>query len=112
MRTSDRILIWTCVSAEITESIPEFDARCEEKAHLCKNGNDMARQPPGQHVELGVQELQVTSIVLVSAVLASLAAGVLLAYGLCVAMFLIFRMHARQVREMRVVARQAGAVQS
>jgi hypothetical protein len=38
-------------------------------------------------------------IVLVSAVLASLAAGVLVAYGVCIAMFGAFRMHARQVAE-------------
>lgn len=34
---------------------------------------------------------------LVCAVLASLAAGVLAAYGVCVAMFGFFRLHARQV---------------
>jgi hypothetical protein len=34
---------------------------------------------------------------LVCAVLASLAVGVLVAYGVCVAMFGIFEMHARQV---------------
>jgi uncharacterized protein (DUF2062 family) len=39
----------------------------------------------------------VTSIMLVCAVLASLAVGVLLAYGICIAMFRIFRMHAQQV---------------
>jgi len=39
----------------------------------------------------------VTSIVLVCAVLASLAAGVLVAYGVCYAMFALFRIHARQV---------------
>ncbi len=38
-----------------------------------------------------------SSIVLVSAVLASLAAGVLVAYGVVVAMFGVFRIHARQV---------------
>ena len=38
-----------------------------------------------------------SSIVLISAVLAALAAGVLLAYGICLAMFGLFRMHARQV---------------
>jgi hypothetical protein len=37
------------------------------------------------------------SIVLVCAVLASLAAGVLLAYALCHTMFALFRIHARQV---------------
>lgn len=37
------------------------------------------------------------SIVLISAVLASLASGVLVAYWICMAMFGIFRMHARQV---------------
>ncbi|MDE1176082.1 MAG: hypothetical protein PW789_05685 [Edaphobacter sp.] len=38
-----------------------------------------------------------SSIVLVSAVLASLAAGVLSAYALCATMFRIFRIHATQV---------------
>lgn len=38
-----------------------------------------------------------SSIVLISAVLASLASGVLLAHGICVAMFAAFRIHARQV---------------
>jgi len=38
-----------------------------------------------------------SSIVLVCAVLASLAVGVLVAYGICMAMFLAFRMHVRQV---------------
>ena len=36
-------------------------------------------------------------IMLVCAVLASLAVGVLMAYGVCIAMFRIFHMHARQV---------------
>jgi hypothetical protein len=48
-----------------------------------------------------------TSIVLVCAVLALLAVGVLLAYGICRAMFAMFRMHAQQVAEnsaRRVVA--------
>ncbi len=43
------------------------------------------------------------SIVLVCAVLASLAAGVLLAYGVCQAMFVIFHSHARKVAESRPV---------
>jgi uncharacterized membrane protein SpoIIM required for sporulation len=38
----------------------------------------------------------VTSIVLVCAVLAAMAAGVLIAYGICHAMFALFRIHARQ----------------
>jgi hypothetical protein len=38
-----------------------------------------------------------SSIVLISAVFASLAAGVLIAYGVCVAMFGLFRAHAQQV---------------
>jgi uncharacterized protein (DUF2062 family) len=39
----------------------------------------------------------VTSIMLVCAVLASLAVGVLVAYGICIAMFRVFQMHAKQV---------------
>jgi hypothetical protein len=42
-----------------------------------------------------------SSIVLVSAVLASLAVGVLFAHGVCIAMFNIFRIHARQVAAVR-----------
>ena len=45
-----------------------------------------------------------TSIVLVCAVLASLAAGVLVAYGVCVSMFEIFRIHSTQVRAARAAA--------
>ena len=37
------------------------------------------------------------SVALVCAVLASLALGVLVAYALCVSMFHLFRIHARQV---------------
>jgi len=36
------------------------------------------------------------SIVLVCAVFASLASGVLLAYGICIAIFALFQQHARQ----------------
>jgi hypothetical protein len=39
----------------------------------------------------------VTSIVLVCAVLASLAVGVLVAYGVCISMFRVFQIHVRQV---------------
>jgi uncharacterized protein (DUF2062 family) len=39
----------------------------------------------------------VTSIVLVCAVLASLAVGVLVAYGVCLFMFRVFKMHVQQV---------------
>ena len=42
-----------------------------------------------------------TSVVLISAVLASLASGVLIAYGICIAMFNVFRIHARQVAALR-----------
>jgi hypothetical protein len=38
-----------------------------------------------------------SSIMLVCAVLASLAVGVLVAYGVCIAMFRAFEMHVRQV---------------
>jgi len=46
----------------------------------------------------------ILSIVLICAVLASLAVGVLLAYGLCIGMFEVFRIHARQVAGQQVVA--------
>ena len=37
------------------------------------------------------------SVVLICAVLASMASGVLVAYGICLGMFRIFQMHAAQV---------------
>lgn len=43
------------------------------------------------------EEFRVISIVLICAVLAAMAAGVLIAYGVCHAMFALFRIHARQV---------------
>lgn len=56
-----------------------------------------------------------SSIVLISAVLASLAVGVLTAYGICVTMFRIFRMHAKQVaagRQARPVVAGTPVVES
>lgn len=54
-----------------------------------------------------------SSIVLVCAVLASLAIGVLVAHGICVAMFKVFRIHARQVavKSARNVVAPARVVQ-
>jgi hypothetical protein len=47
--------------------------------------------------DVELEERVVTSIVLVCAVLASLAVGVLVAYGICIVMFELFQMHVRQV---------------
>jgi hypothetical protein len=44
------------------------------------------------------------SISLVCAVAASLALGVLVAYGICFSMFHLFRIHARQVASRKAVA--------
>jgi hypothetical protein len=52
-----------------------------------------------------------TSIVMVCAVLASLAAGVLLAYGLCATMFGVFRMHAEQVRATKLSGSVVGVLE-
>jgi len=41
------------------------------------------------------------SIVLICAVLASLAAGVLVAYGICLTMFALFHNHARHIAQSR-----------
>ena len=49
------------------------------------------------------------TIMLVCAVLASLGVGVLLAYGVCVAMFEVFRMHARQVEAEKTAGRVVAA---
>jgi hypothetical protein len=54
----------------------------------------------------------VSSTLLVSAVLASLAAGVLLAYGICLGMFRIFRVHSMQAAQQRIASRETlSAVQ-
>lgn len=43
------------------------------------------------------------TVLLVCAVIASLGVGVLLAYGICLALFRLFRIHATQVAARRVV---------
>jgi hypothetical protein len=48
-------------------------------------------------------------VMLVCAVLASLAAGVLAAYGVCVGMFGLFRMHALQAAVKAPVRVSSGA---
>jgi uncharacterized protein (DUF2062 family) len=48
-------------------------------------------------------------VMLVCAVLASLTAGVLVAYGVCLGMFGVFRMQARQVVEEAPVRVAGGA---
>jgi hypothetical protein len=52
-----------------------------------------------------------SSIVLVSAVLASMVLGVLVAYGVCIAMFKVFRMHADQVAAGHAEQRSVTAAQ-
>jgi hypothetical protein len=52
-----------------------------------------------------------SSIVLVCAVLASLAVGVLVAYGICMGMFVVFRMHVRQVAANNVARRVVAPAQ-
>jgi len=47
-------------------------------------------------------------VVLVCAVLASLASGVVLAYGICLAMFSIFRVHSRSVASSAAAARRTA----
>lgn len=50
-----------------------------------------------------------TTVVLLCAVLASLAGGVLLAYGLSNAMFSLFRIHSIQAAQQRAAQREAAA---
>ncbi len=51
-----------------------------------------------------------TSIVLICATLCSLAAGLLIAYGVCLTLFRVFRFHALQRSMLRQVTLPAGAV--
>ena len=50
-----------------------------------------------------------TTVVLLCAVCAALAGGVLLAYALCFSMFQIFRIHSLQVAEQRKAAQSLAA---
>ena len=52
----------------------------------------------------------VSLLMLVCAVVLSLASGVLAAHGLCVVMFRIFRMHARQVAAARAPRAQSTSL--
>ncbi len=49
------------------------------------------------------------SVVLVCAVLGSLASGVMVAYGVCIGLFGLCRMHARQVTVEEQVVRMGGS---
>ena len=53
-----------------------------------------------------------SSLLLVCAVVASLAVGVFAAQGLCAMMFGIFRIHARQVAATRISKTQALALKT
>jgi hypothetical protein len=53
-----------------------------------------------------------STIVLISAVLASLAVGVLLAYGICLTMFRVFRVHSMQAAQQRAAQRSATSLQT
>lgn len=52
------------------------------------------------------------SLMLVCAVAASLAVGVLVAYGICQVMFRVFRVHAVAEARSRAVRQNAGQVQA
>lgn len=49
-----------------------------------------------------------TTVVLLCVVFSALAGGVLLAYGLCLSMFRLFRIHSIQVAQQRAVRQQAA----
>lgn len=51
------------------------------------------------------------TVLLICAVVASLTAGVLLAYGICFSMFHVFRIHATRVAVRRVALHKAGLAQ-
>ena len=57
-------------------------------------------------------ESVLSSIVLICAVLASLAVGVLIAHAVCVALFAMFRNHARQVAAAPVPKRQTSQLEA
>jgi len=57
---------------------------------------------------VGFWRLEMGSLMLICAVAASLAFGVLVAYGVCQGMFRIFRVHATQVAKARVSAPSVG----
>lgn len=52
-----------------------------------------------------------SSLMLICAVLASLASGVLIAYGLCLGMFRLFRVHSIQAAQQRIAVREAQTLQ-
>jgi len=60
--------------------------------------------------DIGFGEVANMTIILISAVFASLAVGILIAYGTCLALFSLFRAHARQLSERRVVPFPARVV--
>jgi hypothetical protein len=57
-------------------------------------------------------ESVLSSILLICAILASLAVGVLTAHGICVALFAMFRTHARQVAASRLPKHQTSQLEA
>jgi hypothetical protein len=53
-----------------------------------------------------------STIVLISAVLASLAVGVLVGYVVCMAMFAIFRTHAKKVAAVKMAGRVVASTRA
>ena len=51
-----------------------------------------------------------TTVVLLCVVFSALAGGVLLAYGMCLGMFRLFRIHSMQVAQQRAVRQEAARV--
>ena len=69
--------------------------------------NDLWRKNPHWAIQIDLVSIffggsMMGSLMLVCAVLASLALGVLMAYGICQAMFSIFRVHAMAAAKERV----------
>lgn len=65
---------------------------------LCNNSNERWFAAGATHLLKPNQGADVSlTIMLICAVLASLGVGVLLAYGLCFAMFEVFRVHSQRV---------------
>ena len=85
-----------------TEGLPEW----ELQTSACRKGVIRAALRRKEDVRL------IASMMLVCAVLMSLAAGVLVAYSVCLTMFHVFRMHALQIQARRALGDPVCATQS
>jgi hypothetical protein len=95
------------IGNDVSEGATEIDFRVIVITYRFVTMIKHSRNASSDFVRRGVETgaVVILTIMLICAVLASLGVGVLVAYGVCIGMFGVFRMHARQVAAEKMAGR-------